>query len=254
MAKDKEQQSQGTQLALFEDQLAGLAAQAVKAEQSTAGVSFLSTQGGILKWQGNPIAGNKLQCVILASPVERLYYAERYDPTKKVGPACTAISINAIGMTPVQTGEGLPVQHATCEGCPKNEWGSAANGGKGKACRETRRLILLPSDALTSPEVIAAAEIAALRPPVTSLKNYAGYVQTIAATYKRPPLAMVTEIAVVPDAKTQFKVTFSMVKAIDDATLITALMARATRETEAAIATAGVVDGDDVGATQSTRF
>lgn len=242
-----------TQVTVFEDQLAGMAAEAVKAEQASTGTPFLSTQGGILKFQGNPIAGNRLECVILASPVERLYYAERFDPTKKVAPTCTAISVNAIGMTPIQTGEGVPVQHPTCEGCPKNEWGSAPNGGKGKACRETRRLIVLPADALTSADAIAGAEVAALRPPVTSLKNYANYVQTIAATYKRPPLAMVTAIAVTPDPKTQFKVTFSMVKAIDDRELIAALLARATREIASALSTAGLTDGEDA-ASASTRF
>jgi hypothetical protein len=133
-------------------------------------------------------------------------------------------------------------QHATCEGCPKNEWGSSLSGGKGKACRETRRLLLIPADALTSAEAVKTAEVAALRPPVTSLKNYATYVQTVAPTLRRPLLAVISEVAVVPDPKTQFKVTFSMVKAIDDQDVVAALISRSKEEIEKAIASAGVIN------------
>jgi hypothetical protein len=143
-------------------------------------------------------------------------------------------------MGPSDRAEGK--QHDTCEGCPKNEWGSATNGGKGKACRETRRLLVIPADSIGSVEAVKAAEVAALRPPVTSLKNYSTYVQTVATTLKRPPLAVISEIAVVPDAKTQFKVTFSLIKAIEDSAVISALMERAKIETQRAIETAGEVD------------
>jgi len=230
------------QVALFEDELAKLAVDSVKAEQAGLGATFLSTKSGALTYRGNPITGNKLQCVILAAPVERLYYDTRYDPTKLVGPKCFAIAAIATGMGPTDRVEGK--QHDTCEGCPKNEWGSATNGGKGKACRETRRLLLIPADSIGSVDAVKAAEVAALRPPVTSLKNYATYVQTVATTLKRPPLAVISEIAVVPDAKTQFKVTFSLIKAIDDPGIIRALMDRAETETQRAIETAGIVSDE----------
>ena len=228
------------QIALFEDQLAKMAMETVKAEQAGLTATFLSTQGGALKYRGNVITDNKLACVILSAPVERLYYDSRYDPTKIVGPKCFAIASVATGMGPAPA--VTEPCNATCEGCPKNEWGSAANGGKGKACRETRRLLLIPADSIGSVEAVEAAEIAALRPPVTSLKNYATYVQTVATTMKRPPLAVITEIAVVPDPKTQFKVTFTVVKAIDDMAVIQALMARAEKEVQKAIDTAGAVN------------
>jgi hypothetical protein len=230
------------QVALFEDELAKLAVDSVKAEQAGLGATFLSTKSGALTYRGNPITGNKLQCVILAAPVERLYYDTRYDPTKLVGPKCFAIAAIATGMGPTDRVEGK--QHDTCEGCPKNEWGSATNGGKGKACRETRRLLLIPADSIGSVDAVKAAEVAALRPPVTSLKNYATYVQTVATTLKRPPLAVISEIAVVPDAKTQFKVTFSLIKAIDDPGIIRALMDRAETETQRAIETAGIASDE----------
>lgn len=230
------------QIALFEDELAKLANASVKAEQAGLGATFLSTKGGVLTYRGNPITGNKLQCVILSAPVERLYYDARYDPTKLVGPKCFAISAAATGMGPSDRCEEK--QHDTCEGCPKNEWGSSSNGGKGKACRETRRMLLIPADSLGSVDAVKGAEVAALRPPVTSLKNYSTYVQTVAATLKRPPLAVISEIAIVPDAKTQFKVTFSLVKAIDDMDIVRALMERANSEVDKAIETAGAMNDE----------
>jgi hypothetical protein len=245
-----------TQVALFEDQLAALAVESLKAEQSSLQTTFLSTKSGTLTYSGDAVAGNKLACVILAAPVERLYYSTRYDPTKIVGPDCFAIASMATGMGP-NSASPQP-QHSSCEGCPKNEWGSSPTGGKGKACRETRRLLVIPADAITSAESVKAAEVAALRPPVTSLKNYATYVQTVAASLRRPPLAVISEIAVVPDPKTQFKVTFNMLKAIDDPVIISALVARSREEVEKAITSAGVVDDSapqvEEPATESTRF
>jgi hypothetical protein len=244
-----------TDVTVFEDQLAALAAETLEAEQSSQQIAFLSTQGGTLKYRGNPIAGNALDCVILAAPVERLYYSQRYDPAKIVPPDCAAISILATGMKPVETAPAK--QHATCEGCPKNEWGSSPTGGKGKACRETRRLLLIPADALTSAAAVETAEVAALRPPVTSLKNYATYAQTIAATYRRPPLSMITKVAVLPDPKTQFKVAFNMVKPIEDQSIIQALIIRAKKEAETAIANSAIALASPEQSEeqpQSTRF
>jgi len=243
------------QIALFEDELAKMANASVKAEQSGLGAVFLSTKSGVLTYRGNPITGNKLQCVIISAPIERLYYDARYDPTKLVGPKCFAIAPVATGMGPVDRCEEK--QNDTCEGCPKNEWGSSPSGGKGKACRETRRLLLIPADSIATADAVRAAEVAALRPPVTSLKNYSTYVQTVAATLRRPPLAVISEIAVVPDAKTQFKVTFSLVKAIEDMDIIKALMERAETEVQRAIETAGAINdeqGDGGGEAHSSKY
>jgi len=240
------------ELVSFENEMAQMALEVVKAEQSTAGMTFLSTKSGILSYRGDPVAGNKLACVILSSPIERLFYSERYDPTKIVPPSCFAIGRVAHEMAPHSSVE--KPQHASCEGCPRNEWGSSLQGGKGKACRETRRLLLIPADAITTADTVAKAEVAALRPPVTSLKNYANYVQTLAASIKRPPVAVISEISVVPDAKTQFKVTFNMVKPIAEPGIIKALMQRAEQEVERAIATAGEMGDDASAESTSTRF
>ena len=126
-----------------------------------------------------------------------------------------------------------------CAGCPKDQWGSATNGGKGKACAEKRRLLVMTADSAVSVDAVNGGEVAALRTPVTSVRGFATYLQKIASTTRRPLSAVVTKISLVPDAKTQFKLNFDFVRTIDDMDVIKALVARSEKELEAAIATAG---------------
>jgi hypothetical protein len=106
-----------------------------------------------------------------------------------------------------------------------NEFGSADNGtGKGKACKNIRRLALISAKPLTE-DSVSKGEVAYLKTPVTSVKNWAAYVRTLDALEHIPPLAVVTQIGSVPDAKSQFKLTFNKVENIDE-DLTDALLAR----------------------------
>jgi len=230
--------TQNNQVALFESELEKLANAAMVAERSTAGTTFLSTKGGQLTYRDNPIANNQLDVVIISSPVERLYYTSRYDPTNPAGPVCFALGPTMTGLKP--NGLSPEKQCDTCAGCSKDQWGSAANGGKGKGCAEKRRLLIMTADSIESVDTVNGAEVAALRTPVTSVRGFATYLQKVASTTKRPLSAVVTKISVIPDAKTQFKLNFDFVRTIDDPAVIKALIARGEKELEAAIATAGI--------------
>jgi len=217
----------------YDTELAELAKLNVQAEKSSGGTQFIATSGGVLKYQDNPIAGNELEVVIISSPIERLYYTARYDPTNSAPPVCFALGTSATGLAPSVLAE--TPQSVTCDVCPKNQWNSAAGGGKGKACAEKRRLFLVTSDSINTAEDVELAEVAALRIPVTSVKGYSTYVQTIASTLKRPLAAIVTKISLVPDAKTQFKIVFHFVRALDDMAVIKALIAKGASEVDHAI-------------------
>ena len=241
------------QLALFESEMEKLANAGILAERSTAGTTFLSTKGGALSYRDNVIAGNSLEVVVLSSPVERLYYATRYDPTLPAGPVCFALSTTATGMKP--SALSPEKQSESCHGCPKDQWGSAANGGKGKACAEKRRLLIMTADSVSTVATVDAGEVAALRTPVTSVKGFTTYLQKVASATKRPLSAVVTKISVVPDPKTQFKVVFDFVRALDDMEVIKALMARGEKELYSAIETAGADEGDTAEtAAKSTKY
>lgn len=244
--------SKQTELALFENELAALADASVVAERSAAGAAFMSTKGGVLSYRDVPIADNSIEVVVIASPIERLYYADRYDPTKISGPACFALASVGTGMKPSAVSPAQ--QHSTCEGCPKNEWGSAPNGGRGKACRETRRLLMVTADSIGTTAAVITAEVAALRPPVTSLKGFATYLQTVAMGTRRPLAGAITKISVVPDPKNQFRVNFGFVKGIEDLDIVKALITRGQSEVEKAILSAGMDEGPTPAAEQSTKF
>lgn len=242
------------QLALFENELEKMASESMMAERSTAGTTFLSTKGGNLSYRDNPIAGNSLEVIVLSSPVEKLYYTARYDPTKIVSPVCFALGPTLTGLKP--NANSSEKQSDLCANCPKDQWGSATNGGKGKACSEKRRLLIVTADSVSTVESVDMAEVVALRTPVTSVKGFATYLQKVASATKRPLSAVVTKISLVPDAKTQFKLNFDFVRTIDDIEVVKALIKRADKELHNAVETAGMAEEtmDAPAIEQSTKF
>jgi hypothetical protein len=165
-----------------------------------------------------------LDVVILSAAYRNVYYAGRFDPNNIVNPNCFSLSDDEHGMLPhpnVEEPEG-----EACTGCPRGEWGSDPNGGKGKACKQSRRLLLLPADAIDDPEKLATAELAMMDLPVTSQKAYSNLVNTLAAGPKVPVWATIVNITTVPDAKSQFKVVLTPVSVIQDMAAIKAIQAR----------------------------
>jgi len=239
------------QLALFEDELAALAKQNVAEVAATGGTPFISTKGGVLTFKDNPV-GNTLDVVIIASPVERMYYTSRYDPTKAVKPVCYALGKTMSGL--IHNPAAEEPQHEDCQNCPKNQWGSAGNGSKGKACSEKRRLFLIAADNIGSAADVDKAEIACLRTPVTSVKGFATYVQNLSAATKRPLAAVITTVNLVPDPKFQFRLDFKFKEAIEDMEVIKSLLARGDKEMVNAITASPEDEEPTTNAPQSGKF
>lgn len=223
MATRKPKGSTSTALVKWDEKLAARANMAQKAEESVATGNMVSLQGGVISIGGNAVPGNKLNCIIVDSILENHLYEDDFDPSNPASPICYAYGRIEKEMKPFE-GCQSP-QSEACRGCPMNEWESAAKG-KGKACKNVRRLALIPEDALESAEAISDAQVAYLRVPVTSVKNWAGYVNKLAAS-NLPTLAFVTEISVTPDPKSQFKVNFNAVNKIEDGEAIGALLTKA---------------------------
>jgi len=203
-----------------------LAAQA-KAAAATErpAVGRISLKSGVMSYGGTAMPGNKTEAVVVASVYRNVFYAGRYDANNIVNPNCFASSESDKGMAP-HSNVAEP-EHATCDGCPNNEWGSDPNGGRGKACKQTRRLVLIPGHAVEGGAgAVNTAELAIMDLPVTSVKNYSSYVNSLAASANVPPFAAVAEISVTPDAKTQFKVNFKPMRVVPSEELLTAIEAR----------------------------
>ena len=208
-----------TAIVSYEDELAAYAAEAAESE-SIAG-TFLSTKGAKLSINGNPVAGNVLDCIVSASIMENAYYPGKFDPSNPAPPACYAFGDDETTMKPHP--DVVKPQHTECFSCPLNQWKS--DGDKGKACKNIRRLALLPADCINTPSKIAGSERLYLKVPVTSVKDWGKYVHAVAAEFKRPPFAVITAISAVPDDKTQFKVTFKCKGKVGDPEAVQALIA-----------------------------
>lgn len=186
----------------YEDRLAEMAKRAVSVERPTG--SSIGLKAGQLTYNGTAIPGNKLDAIVIASTHANLFYTERYDPDALSNPVCWAYGDSESDMAPHP--EAPSPQHTECKTCPHNQFGTAANG-KGKACKNSRHLALIPAG--TAVAEVPTAEVAVLKLPVMSVKEWGKYVNKVATLYRRPPLGVITQISTTPDPKSQFRVLFN---------------------------------------------
>lgn len=227
--------AKGGKLVKWDEQMAAMAEAAAAAEQGGSG-NFMSLKGGVMSYRGNQLPGNKVEVIVLASIQENQFFMGDYDPDSPQSPACYAFGRKEPGkeLIMVPHEQAPQKQASSCAECEHFEWGSAEKG-RGKACKEVRRLCLILADSLEVKNGIADAEEVFLKVPVTSVKAWSGYVQQIAGL-KRPPFAVVTEISVVSDPKTQFRLQFKLVEQVKDAPTFEALLTR-HKDAEAKIIT-----------------
>lgn len=167
------------------------------AEFLGGGSNWISFKGGVVTVNGGTSPDGKLNCIVLGYMQERAWYEAEYDGSNPQAPNCYAYGDDE-GHEPVAPHEkATDPQAETCRGCPHDEWGSA-NKGRGKACRQGVKLVLLPA----TPEGVEGPLYFARIPP-TSIKNVRGWLQALGDT---PSFAVVTEIQVKPSATNMFDV------------------------------------------------
>ena len=224
----------GTAVVKWEEELAKQAQIAAKMEENTGSSNFFGLKSGILTYNSQPLANNEMAVVIIDHIQENVFYEGKYDPDTPQGPICYAFGRDEKDMAPhAKVVEAHNDQHATCAGCPMNEWGTA-DTGRGKACRNVRRLAMLPAGSFDKNgkfEMIMDAEhyekavAAFMKLSLTSVKGYAAFVKQVATALKRPPFGIFTKVKVVPDPDSQFKVTFEALSSVPDS-LMPVIMAR----------------------------
>ncbi len=209
---------QVTEIVSWEEEMAALAIEAASTEATNlTGGTFLSAQGGVFSYKDSKI-GTEIEVIVLDHTIENHYYEDDYDSDTPSIPVCFSFSKQEDGMVPHEY--STQAQHSDCATCPNNQFGSARRG-KGKACKNVRRLALILAESAGN---VGEAEVAYLKIPVTSVKAWGSYVQQIAGVLKRPPLGVVTTITIVPDEKTQFKMIFKVIEKISDGALIRQLI------------------------------
>jgi hypothetical protein len=182
-------QAQQQSIAQIDEHTKALLEQAAQtqAEAEVSSIPFLSFKGKKFTI-GEEKLGNSLDVVILADVFDHAYYDKAYDPDVISPPACFAIGKDVSEMVP--DASSPTIMASSCSVCPMNEFGSS-NNGKGKACRNGRRLLLAAMvDGRPDMDNLVIANIAP-----TSLKAYASYSKRMATLMKLPSWAIVTNLS-----------------------------------------------------------
>jgi len=177
------------------------------------GGTQISTKGGVLTVGGKEVKGNVLTCVVVDYAFENTYYAEKYDPTDPHPPTCYALGRDEEQLEPSEKAEER--QSDDCTSCPLNEFGSAETG-RGKACKNSRRLIVwVPDDE----DEEAEPALGVLKVPVTSVKNFSEFARSVAEEMRKPYWAVIVSISTKPNRNSQYEVTFTVEDTLDKDTL-----------------------------------
>ena len=186
-------------LATFDAEMAKYAREAAAVE--VTGGNFLSFKGGLFV-NKQQMKDNKADVIILDSIFVNEHYEGDWDPDNPTSPNCYAFGRSEEDLKAFE--KAREKQCDNCAACPLNQWGSGKKG-KGKECRNTRRLALIAASSDPASEDIYHAKLS-----VSQLKDWGAYVKSLAGQYQLPPFGVVTTIQWVPDAKSQYRLKFLM--------------------------------------------
>jgi len=177
----------------------------------------ISVRGGYMTMNGQPVPNSELDCVIIASVFENQYYdpTKPFDPDNLQNPICFAQSLTGDEMVPDP--KSTAIQAESCDVCPWMQWKSDPIRKKGKACKEKRKLALLPATQLKEgASAVKKSSLAVLSLAVTSTKNWSNYVNLLRDEHQRPPFAMLTTVRSRPHPRYQLEVSFEMRGFVED--------------------------------------
>ena len=117
-------------------------------------------------------------------------YSGAFDPKNITPPVCFAIGDNPGSMVP--SANSPEKQSDGCTACPMNQYNTASIGA-GKACKNTRKLAVLPPDA-SMDDPLWTLSVSA-----TALKGYDAYVNSIARQFQVPPYGVITSVSFDPN-------------------------------------------------------
>lgn len=148
-----------------------------------SGIS-ISIKGSEFRLPDGRKSKEPLEVVVVDFAAMNAFYEAQFDAAQMASPVCFALGQNPLKLVP---SDNSPLKQCQeCTGCPMNEYGS---NGKGKACKNTRVLAVLP------PDGDADTPLWKLSVPPTSIKNWDAYVRSVSSMFQMPPLSVVTTIS-----------------------------------------------------------
>ncbi len=184
----------------------------------------------LMREDGDGPKGSVEVVILKANPhLSKTWYENGWDESSTNPPDCSS----ANGVVP---DAGVPKrQSQACANCPRNQWNTAPNGGKGKACADHRRLAITPLADLPN-EAFGGAML--LRCPAASLQELAAFdARYKAAGY--PYFAMGIRVSF--DPKESFpKLLFSAIRPLSEAEAAVVLAMRTSDAVARVIGDTGV--------------
>jgi hypothetical protein len=173
---------------------------------------------------GGRVIGPELRCAVVNFGYAHAYYPGVYNEKAPQPPVCFSLSLDPKALAPHAIAPEK--QHANCETCPKNEFGSATTGsGRGKACKDIVRIAVMHEDDLQSAESVSEGKIATLDLPAMSIKGWTEYSRALVSKTEREMLCFIT--AMTFEAKSAFPIVeFELIGPVDDSGAIVALKRR----------------------------
>lgn len=206
----------------WKQQLAELAAEDA-AREPAGGGNAISTRGHKFTLGGSVIP-NPMRVIVLDYSFENAYYAEAYDPDSPASPSCFAVAKKEQELAPDSEKVPEPVSEA-CDGCPNNEFGSA-DSGRGKACKNGRKLAVISADVKElTPEYVAETAVAFIRVSPSGIKHWSGYVKKLKNALDAPVCGVITELDFDPDSD-QPVLTMQYLEEINDGDVLEAVLKR----------------------------
>jgi len=140
--------------------------------------------------------GMSLDVVVLGSCFEKTYYDAPFDreASTAVDPLCWALGEDSKNLSPKAS---LKTKLSdACRTCSMSEWidGRKAKDEIGNQCRDYRRVAVVPwLEDQAAPDL---SEIALIRIPPTSLKNFATYITRVYRFLGQDPIQLVTRFEI----------------------------------------------------------
>ncbi len=212
----------------------------------------ISTKGGTFTFNGEDI-GRELSIVPLGAIHLNILYHGNYNPDQPGGAACFAINHDQLQLAPPPTldlaeeqGE-IGRQSDSCKTCWANAFGSNPRTGKGKACNNRIRLVVMsmPEDfGDFTAEYVQQASLAFINIPTMSRDNWSTFANKIVKGYGVPVFFAPCEMTVRPHDKYLFEVDFEELGLIETVDIIDALEAR-MEEVEAVLVAPPALGGQE---------
>lgn len=168
----------------------------------------ISFRGGYMKLDGQDVPDSILDCVIIAATFENQYYDPSipFDPDNLQNPICFSMSLDGEEMEHDKL-SAQPQHNGPCGDCHHMQWKSDPVRKKGKACKEKRKIMILPASQIKNGGV-KKASMAMATLPVTSAGNWSDYVNFLLNEHQRPSFAVLSKLKCRPHPKFQLEVTF----------------------------------------------